>query len=294
MGSKKVFLIFLFFLGIISPTNAILIEGEEFILKIDGAKINSTKLLELCTPESCVIKEHFVILRSYYNESVAIEVGRGKNYIQFILPFKYVSFDKGVQVISDIDPKKYNWKESVKTDLTFLKAIGILNISDSEIAKISGIAEGGYSIVYCRDKWNKLKGLGCYCGKICQYSEEVRRCIRECKKNFLNCTEPCGDKKEEEWENCWNVCKNALGICTEECKKIEGEKECEENIVCLESFGRPTAFLLPEKSLSSFFSNLSLPAGPSTPFHGDIYIILTAAVIFGVIVVFLFIRKIFK
>lgn len=292
MSSKKTFLIFLFFLGMISTTKAILIEGEEFILKIDGAKINSAKLLELCTPESCVIEEHFIILKSYYNESVAIEVGRGKNYIQFILPFKYVSSDKGVQVISDIDPKKYNWKESVKTDLTFLKAIGILNISNSEIAKISAVAEGGYSIVYCRDKWNKLKGLGCYCGKICQYSEEVRRCIRGCKENFLNCTKPCGDKKEEEWENCLNICKNALDICTEECKKMGSEKECEENIVCLESFAGPTTFLLPKKSLNSFLSNFTLPAIPSNP-DKNIYIILTVGTTFGVIAI-LFIRKIFK
>ncbi|GEM_PF-1605110 len=160
----KYIVISLLLLEMMNAANAVMIEGEEFLLKIQDVKVNLSKLLDMCTPESCIVGNNSITIRSYYDERVAVEIG--DSWINIKLPFRYENTSEGLQIISEIDPKKYNWRECVRTDLLFLKIIGVLNITDSEVEEISKLAEGGSKILYCGGKWRRV-GLTCYCHERC-------------------------------------------------------------------------------------------------------------------------------
>jgi len=283
LKSKKLIIIgLLFFLGTVNIANSLLMDEQEFMLKIQGLKIDNSKLLELCTPETCIIENNFIVIKSTYDERVAVEIGKKKNYIAVILPFKIMSSANSskLQIVTEIDPKKYNWAQSVSTDLTFFKKIGILDISESEIEEISKLASGGYSIIYCADKWNKVKGLRCMCNEVCNTSEEEIKCALECNKNFLNCIKECKEG------NCGDKCKNQLIACKKNCEG--GEKICKESVMCLKNIKIPT-FSIPQKSLSITLSKNYTLSEPT--FDVKIYTLGVAFVLLVIISIFIIIRK---
>ena len=138
-----------------------------FTLNIGNLNVNADKLEKLCTEESCTISEDFITIKSHYNEKVAVIIGKTTSILGFkgiTIRLPYELNEKGVPVISEIDPETYNWKESVKKDLDFLKTTGVLEIEDSEIEKISELATNGKNILYCKNEW-KLLGPNCKCNE---------------------------------------------------------------------------------------------------------------------------------
>jgi len=140
----------------------------EFRLTIGSLKLNIQKIESLCSEKTCVIEQDFIFTKSHFDERVSVIFERVKKELIFLLP--YSLSEEGKPLPSFIEPKNYDWKSLVRTELSFLKEVGALEISEEEIEKISGIAENGKNIYFCKE-WKLLKS-NC----ICEDGEEV--CFR--------------------------------------------------------------------------------------------------------------------
>ncbi|MEM5869647.1 MAG: hypothetical protein QXR09_00560 [Candidatus Aenigmatarchaeota archaeon] len=162
---NKILLIFILFLFLFPLVKACITTDYHFTLNIGDLKINQEKLESLCDEKSCYVTEEFTVLKSSYDERVAIIIGKTSS----ILGFKGITFklpytlnEENMPTISEVDPEKYDWKILVKNDLNFLKKLGVLEISPEEIEEISNLAENGKNIVFCNSKWQALEP-NCYC-----------------------------------------------------------------------------------------------------------------------------------
>lgn len=162
----------LFFTNIAS---ACLMIDWRLTLNIGDLNVNIDKLEEICTPRTCTASEDFITIRSHYDERVAVIIGKTSSILGFkgiTIRLPYDSDERGIPVVSEIDPGKYNWKKSVKTDLNFLKETGVLKMEGSEIEKILDLATDGKNILYCKDNWRVLDS-NCKCD---EKGEEL--CVR--------------------------------------------------------------------------------------------------------------------
>jgi hypothetical protein len=164
-------------LSIIKIATACATIGAEFTLKVRNIKMNLTALEQLCTPDTCIVEKDYITIQSQHDQRVALiayktnskkSTTEYSNAITIGLP--YTLNERRIPIASTIKPQEYDWKSSVKTDLTFLKNIGVLEISDEDIKTISGLAGQGGVIVYCKDKWQSIQGsCDCKDGKIICY-----------------------------------------------------------------------------------------------------------------------------
>lgn len=132
-------------------------------LNVGNLEIDREKLEGFCTEDTCTIGLDFVTIRSHFNVNVALIIKDSE--ITSRLPYRLGSLGL---IISSINPDEYDWETGVKIDLEFLKRNGILKIENSEIEKISALAEKGKNIFYCEDEW---KALLARCR--CEGAEEV-------------------------------------------------------------------------------------------------------------------------
>ncbi len=92
------------------------------------------KFISLCTKENCVINEDSgaVTILSYYNNEVVLTLvkdiaeGAQENEILMI-----------VNLPEEIDSGSYDWEESVRTDLSQLRDLGVLDISEQDISSMT-------------------------------------------------------------------------------------------------------------------------------------------------------------
>lgn len=153
-----------FLVGIASACITI---GAEFILKVGDLKGDLPKLERLCTSENCLIETSTkkgvtfkkITIRSHYDKRVGLNLFGASDIsgigIEIKLP--HLLDKKGFPLVSEINPKLYNWKESVIKDLTFLKQIGVCDIQDTEIKELSNLANSGTNIEYCGNQWRALR-----------------------------------------------------------------------------------------------------------------------------------------
>lgn len=171
-----VFIQTFFLVGIASACITI---DAEFILEVSDLKGDTFKLERLCTSQNCLIETSTkegvtfkkITIRSHYDKRVSLKLF-GASHVSGIsieIKLPYILDEKGKPLVSEINPKLYNWKESVIKDLTFLKQIDVCDIQDSEIKKLSNLANSGRNIEYCGNQWRVLKlGEICVEGEIYQ------------------------------------------------------------------------------------------------------------------------------
>ena len=152
-------------LFLISLASACLMEDWRFALSIGNLNVDTAKLEQLCTQETCIISNDFITIKSHYDERISVIIGKTDSIVGFKgitirVPYAYTKANTIIQ--GDIIPESYNWKESVKTDFTFLKQAGVLNIDGAEIDKISNLSSNGKSILSCENELKQLSA-GCTC-----------------------------------------------------------------------------------------------------------------------------------
>lgn len=143
----------------------------EFKAWISGLKLAPDltigKVIKLCTQENCHIDRdsiwadrngipESVIIKSHYDSRVALrfyQTQREKSEINLEMSLPYElnetciekqesdEVDDGCSrtIPGDIDPETYDWKESIKVDLTYLKNIGLIDIEEEEIEEIYSV-----------------------------------------------------------------------------------------------------------------------------------------------------------
>jgi len=155
-------------------------------------------MIILCVQESCIIddgeessessyyshKWKTVTIRSHYDNEVALilrydsmtnaEGTKTWDFLKLttILPYEpnqacldyNFQSSKGCEIISThISPGDYNWKESVDTDLKYLKGLSLIDLSDEEIEEMSSLAQEGKGIHKFNEDWVKVK---IYCSAV--------------------------------------------------------------------------------------------------------------------------------
>jgi hypothetical protein len=167
-------------------------EDYSFKINLDSShlspEITLEKITSLCTDLTCVItRGNFsseewenIYIASSYNQNVSLlfeyysvrfsENDSSKTLaLSTILPY---SLDDSCERIGDKNDKDnflysssctttplppfsedYNWKDSVSLDLINLKNLGILNLSDLEIEKISSMASARAEVSYFKETW---------------------------------------------------------------------------------------------------------------------------------------------
>ncbi len=144
----------------------------EFTVKIK-TNIDLNPILPHCSEETCIQEDFYIVLRSQYNEEVAVIFGDnletfGSQFEGIMIRLPY-DLDGGFPIISTIDPGEFNWSECVKTDLVFLKDLGVINLTIQEINTISELSDGGKNIQLCEEGWDN-------------------------PNYFFTCPEDCGDE----------------------------------------------------------------------------------------------------
>ena len=139
-----------------------------FMVTVNGLSINSYKLNEACEDNTCNIKAFFqsgrafkqIVYQSHYDKKVAVVVtDSASSLVTLALKLPYRLDNKKVPTVDESDPKKFNWQVAMKTELAFLKKIGVLQIEDADIDTISSLVNSGQNIIFCDDKWQL--GDGC-------------------------------------------------------------------------------------------------------------------------------------
>jgi len=139
-----------------------------FMVAVNSLSINTYRLNEACEDSSCNIKAFFqsgrafkqIVYRSHYDKKVAVVVTDSMSSLATLaLKLPYRLDEKKVPTGTGSDPKTFNWQGAVKTELAFLKKIGVLQIKDADINTISSLAGSGQNIIFCGDKWQL--GDGC-------------------------------------------------------------------------------------------------------------------------------------
>ena len=171
----------------LSLTSAIVIPNQKFHLPIGNLGLSSDltfeKVVQLCTQESCVIdnEARTITVLSHYNNKVALtfsEFFNGNVQMDIRIPYDTAENDTANEpyktpIIRDINPADYNWAESIRVDLTYLKDSEILDISDEDITNIietynkgdsgTGGTSGDWNY-FCNMIYKKLAGdtqIGC-------------------------------------------------------------------------------------------------------------------------------------
>lgn len=149
-----------------------------FRSEVAGLQINPDitleKMIQLCTQESCVLdkpNKGNIIIKSHYDERVALIFGQrpygddapSRFYMEVRLPYQLDS--QSCSISDGINPNDYNWKESIKTDLSNLKELGVLDISNEEINSISLLASQNNVTINFDNTWMNV-GFGCTPTKI--------------------------------------------------------------------------------------------------------------------------------
>lgn len=173
---KKI--LFLVFFVLLFPkfASACIPNDWYFTLNLIGLKIDLKKLEAICSEETCFFGEDFIVIKSHYDERVALVFGKNFLFNSTSLTIKLpYQLEENVPKISSINPEDYDWKSSVKKDLSFLKELGILYISEGEIEKISSLATNGKNIMLCKNEWKVLEA-SCFC----EDEEEICfRCFKQ-------------------------------------------------------------------------------------------------------------------
>ena len=151
-------------------------------MNIGSLKIDQEKLQSLCDG-SCYTTEEFIAIRSSYDERVTIIIGKtssilGFKGITFRLPYVLVD---DMPTISGVDPENYDWQNLARTDLKFLKDLGILEISSEDVEKIASLATNGKNILFCKSRWQALES-NCFC-EFNEIGEKIT-CVRCGAKAF--------------------------------------------------------------------------------------------------------------
>jgi hypothetical protein len=165
MKLPKILFLIIFFTFLIPSAKACTTRDWRFTLNIGSLKINDKILENLCDRETCYISEDFIVVKSSYDGRVAIILGKtssilGFKGITFRLPYKMN--EDNLLEISEVDPEKYDWENLVKTDLNFLKELGIIEISSKDVEEISSLATNGKNIMFCNSSWQVLEP-NCFC-----------------------------------------------------------------------------------------------------------------------------------
>jgi len=137
-----------------------------FKVEIKGLKINIGKLEEFCKGADCASDEAFIAVKSRYDNRVELLIKKNaeeNGLCMLVIKLPFTLDTKQNPVMGVIDPKKYNWVESTRKDLIFLKNAGILDITEAEIGKISGLSRPPRGIIYCKNKWQVAESAGCIC-----------------------------------------------------------------------------------------------------------------------------------
>ena len=78
---------------------------------------------------------------------------------------------KGCEIISThISPKDYNWKESINTDLKYLKELKVIDLSNEEIDSMSSLADAEKSIWKFKGNWVQVS-ISCIPQDIKEYKQ---------------------------------------------------------------------------------------------------------------------------
>lgn len=153
--------------------------GGEFTYSVIGIKPSSNldlgKIMGLCILENCNIDRDAMTLtiQSHYDNRVALIfsqfLDKNELVIETFIPYELNEsqgyYNGCPYIIKEIDPKSYSYKESIKTDLTYLKNLEILDISDSEIEKISEVGDGA---INCNGIWKSISDC-----EICDQTPEL-------------------------------------------------------------------------------------------------------------------------
>ncbi|MCD6434140.1 MAG: hypothetical protein J7L14_00845 [Candidatus Diapherotrites archaeon] len=172
LANLRYLLIVAFALSILTNTFACVALDYRFTLNIGGININEQPLIKACSPAKCVITDDYISLISHYDSRVTVLIGRTPSIFGFrgvSLRLPYAISEEGIPYATEINPEKFDWKNAVKTDLAFLKKLGVIEISDSEILQISKIADSGKNIMVCNGKWQAFEA-NCRCendSKVC-------------------------------------------------------------------------------------------------------------------------------
>tara|TARA_Y100000034_G_C6777365_1_gene347187 strand:+ start:147 stop:902 length:756 start_codon:yes stop_codon:yes gene_type:complete len=152
-----------------------------------NSQMELRNLIGVCMENSCVINEdaRTVTIRSHYNSDVALIFFYNQNgntvHMTTKIPHKLQDGNSSIvidvanleQPVSEenasvvkcaiqenIDPSDYNWAESVNTDLSYLKNLGLLAISDGEITQISSNINGPVDIGKSEGEWAQVYSGG--------------------------------------------------------------------------------------------------------------------------------------
>lgn len=134
----------------------------KFKLEVSDLNLDMDKLKSLCTQETCVNGKDSITIKSHYDPRAALTIKKWG--VELKLPYGTKQDEKyrlALPVVSEIDPAAFNWKESIKTDLIFLKKIAVLKIKDSDIKNISRLAAQRGGIKHCWYGWKDLGDCNC-------------------------------------------------------------------------------------------------------------------------------------
>ena len=137
--------VFIFFLSI-QFANALVSPGDD-VLFISNLKFSPNLSVErvmlLCSQENCIIDKsiHSVTILSHYDHRVGLtlteyQINQGEANLKISLP-------------ANINSSDYNWTASIETDITYLRDMGVFDISDANISNIL-------------DAYNKRNAIGEY------------------------------------------------------------------------------------------------------------------------------------
>ena len=155
------------FLG--SEVRACMAIDSQFTLNVGNLKIDTKKLENLCSQETCVVSDDYITLRSHFDERVEVIIGKTSSILGFkgiTVRLPYIMREENYPVVSEIKPEEYDWKGSVRKDLYFLMEVGVLQISGSDIEIISSLSSSSSNLRYCGDKWKQLSS-NCDCEGNC-------------------------------------------------------------------------------------------------------------------------------
>jgi hypothetical protein len=166
------------FFSLSGATSACTARDAAFTLDIGNLNISMDNLNKSCTKETCTFSKRttgpriydLITMRSLYDERVTLVISNAPEVSNspystswgMIVRLPYILKEEWTPLVSGIDPGKYDWKESVKTDLTFLKKAGILEIQDSDIEAISNQSGNGKNVFFCNNAWKALEA-NCDC-----------------------------------------------------------------------------------------------------------------------------------
>ena len=127
-----IILSFILFLNI-QFVNALVNPGDD-VLFVSNLKFSPNltveKVMSLCSQENCIIDKSIpsVTILSHYDPRVALtlteyQINQGEAGLKISLP-------------DSINSSDYNWTVSMETDITYLRDIGVFDISDADISNI--------------------------------------------------------------------------------------------------------------------------------------------------------------